>query len=159
MLSEIVPAPRSVALPDDRYDLFFFLNDLVDFGCAVKQQRRLQREHKQANQATEQATNRQAIEDESSKKGDEKRLSRFFTHEFFRLGYHFGKLVLGVAHAAQCNVSVFVHNFVSVARAALRVLIPLADRKSTRLNSSHVSISYAVFCLKKKKKYFAYINI
>src|SRR5699024_1127856 len=28
----------------------------------------------------------------------------------------------------------------------------LLDRKSTRLNSSHVSISYAVFCLKKKKK-------
>src|SRR5437868_15456991 len=28
----------------------------------------------------------------------------------------------------------------------------MADRKSTRLNSSHVSISYAVFCLKKKKK-------
>src|SRR4051812_49677005 len=27
-----------------------------------------------------------------------------------------------------------------------------ADRKSTRLNSSHMSISYAVFCLKKKKK-------
>src|SRR5689334_23508981 len=27
------------------------------------------------------------------------------------------------------------------------------DRKSTRLNSSHSSISYAVFCLKKKKKY------
>src|SRR3989442_11738773 len=28
----------------------------------------------------------------------------------------------------------------------------LLDRKSTRLNSSHVRISYAVFCLKKKKK-------
>src|SRR5688572_31105645 len=28
----------------------------------------------------------------------------------------------------------------------------LADRKSTRLNSSHSQISYAVFCLKKKKK-------
>src|SRR5699024_11705372 len=28
----------------------------------------------------------------------------------------------------------------------------LLDRKSTRLNSSHVSISYAVFCLKKKKR-------
>src|SRR2546430_10044326 len=28
-----------------------------------------------------------------------------------------------------------------------------ADRKSTRLNSSHSQISYAVFCLKKKKKY------
>src|SRR5439155_23000577 len=27
---------------------------------------------------------------------------------------------------------------------------PVADRKSTRLNSSHVAISYAVFCLKKK---------
>src|SRR3989442_6107440 len=29
---------------------------------------------------------------------------------------------------------------------------PQLDRKSTRLNSSHVRISYAVFCLKKKKK-------
>src|SRR5690348_17464887 len=33
----------------------------------------------------------------------------------------------------------------------------LVDRKSTRLNSSHPSISYAVFCLKKKKKH-DYIN-
>src|SRR3712207_7039342 len=32
------------------------------------------------------------------------------------------------------------------------VLLPLKDRKSTRLNSSHANISYAVFCLKKKKK-------
>src|SRR3989454_5407689 len=30
--------------------------------------------------------------------------------------------------------------------------LPDADRKSTRLNSSHLVISYAVFCLKKKKK-------
>src|SRR2546427_9310478 len=29
---------------------------------------------------------------------------------------------------------------------------PVLDRKSTRLNSSHSQISYAVFCLKKKKK-------
>src|SRR3712207_7957793 len=29
---------------------------------------------------------------------------------------------------------------------------PRRDRKSTRLNSSHANISYAVFCLKKKKK-------
>src|SRR5690349_23073121 len=35
-------------------------------------------------------------------------------------------------------------------RAVLAVGPP--DRKSTRLNSSHVEISYAVFCLKKKKK-------
>src|SRR5690625_7085697 len=32
------------------------------------------------------------------------------------------------------------------------------DRKSTRLNSSHVAISYAVFCLKKKKENIRYIN-
>src|SRR5256885_13128084 len=31
-----------------------------------------------------------------------------------------------------------------------RPLVALADRKSTRLNSSHLVISYAVFCLKKK---------
>src|SRR5258705_9416035 len=31
-------------------------------------------------------------------------------------------------------------------------LRPFPDRKSTRLNSSHLGISYAVFCLKKKKK-------
>src|SRR5690554_7307408 len=31
-------------------------------------------------------------------------------------------------------------------------MVVLIDRKSTRLNSSHVRISYAVFCLKKKKK-------
>src|SRR2546426_3885169 len=31
------------------------------------------------------------------------------------------------------------------------VYIPLPDRKSTRLNSSHLVISYAVFCLKKKR--------
>ena len=30
----------------------------------------------------------------------------------------------------------------------------LTDRKSTRLNSSHANISYAVFCLKKKKKQY-----
>src|SRR5690349_25059696 len=30
--------------------------------------------------------------------------------------------------------------------------LTFVDRKSTRLNSSHVEISYAVFCLKKKKK-------
>src|SRR5262245_63095414 len=33
----------------------------------------------------------------------------------------------------------------------------LRDRKSTRLNSSHLGISYAVFCLKKKKTYMSII--
>src|SRR3712207_8342490 len=34
---------------------------------------------------------------------------------------------------------------------APEVIVSLVDRKSTRLNSSHANISYAVFCLKKKK--------
>src|SRR3712207_6959701 len=34
-----------------------------------------------------------------------------------------------------------------------------ADRKSTRLNSSHANISYAVFCLKKKKIHSRYPNV
>src|SRR3712207_8995245 len=33
---------------------------------------------------------------------------------------------------------------------------PAQDRKSTRLNSSHANISYAVFCLKKKKKKYGF---
>src|SRR6266850_2877434 len=37
-------------------------------------------------------------------------------------------------------------------RSALPVAHRRADRKSTRLNSSHLVISYAVFCLKKKNK-------
>src|SRR5207249_10613004 len=36
------------------------------------------------------------------------------------------------------------------AAGRMRFPVDLIDRKSTRLNSSHVSISYAVFCLKKK---------
>src|SRR5690242_20947445 len=36
-------------------------------------------------------------------------------------------------------------------RVRIRQELLLGDRKSTRLNSSHMSISYAVFCLKKKK--------
>src|SRR5438034_1448548 len=38
------------------------------------------------------------------------------------------------------------------AREVARLLDLLRDRKSTRLNSSHTVISYAVFCLKKKRK-------
>src|SRR3712207_7659048 len=34
----------------------------------------------------------------------------------------------------------------------------LQDRKSTRLNSSHANISYAVFCLKKKKKKYKLVT-
>src|SRR5688572_32525764 len=41
----------------------------------------------------------------------------------------------------------------ALARFAMVELALLEDRKSTRLNSSHSQISYAVFCLKKKKKH------
>src|SRR5690349_22163897 len=54
---------------------------------------------------------------------------------------------------AGCTLGVgsFVHYGVTMGDGA--VLAPDSlDRKSTRLNSSHVEISYAVFCLKKKKK-------
>src|SRR3712207_8297083 len=51
-----------------------------------------------------------------------------------------------------------IYNFVDTSRFRFRERRPLAprflsnrDRKSTRLNSSHANISYAVFCLKKKK--------
>src|SRR2546426_4989434 len=42
-----------------------------------------------------------------------------------------------------------------VSRATARSCSTSRDRKSTRLNSSHLVISYAVFCLKKKKKHLA----
>src|SRR5690606_41854588 len=46
----------------------------------------------------------------------------------------------------------YVQLFTTGKLAGTRDEIPVPDRKSTRLNSSHVKISYAVFCLKKKKK-------
>src|SRR5689334_24800959 len=57
-----------------------------------------------------------------------------------------------------------IHLLLEVARLQIQLLVvalaaraaaaawSAVDRKSTRLNSSHSSISYAVFCLKKKKK-------
>src|SRR3712207_7634079 len=53
-----------------------------------------------------------------------------------------------------CGVVVFVALVLVlvVAVAVLVVLFVTPDRKSTRLNSSHANISYAVFCLKKKRK-------
>src|SRR3989454_7991962 len=48
--------------------------------------------------------------------------------------------------------SEFTHAAASLSLFAEKKLVELRDRKSTRLNSSHLVISYAVFCLKKKKK-------
>src|SRR6266540_5664436 len=50
------------------------------------------------------------------------------------------------------HVSADARGFVERARHARGSAGELEDRKSTRLNSSHITISYAVFCLKKKKK-------
>src|SRR5256885_7803879 len=51
--------------------------------------------------------------------------------------------------------SVFLLQPISAERDSVTVdgltRLPIIDRKSTRLNSSHLVISYAVFCLKKKK--------
>src|SRR3712207_7703454 len=53
------------------------------------------------------------------------------------------------------------YTFTSVrASTAFRTRRSTRDRKSTRLNSSHANISYAVFCLKKKKiKHHHYIHL
>src|SRR5690242_21393773 len=62
-----------------------------------------------------------------------------------------GKAVPQVSVHGQVESGVeAAHGFVKRAPPEHRRL--RKDRKSTRLNSSHMSISYAVFCLKKKKK-------
>src|SRR3712207_8817318 len=55
---------------------------------------------------------------------------------------------LGVVHERLAGVGVGVAALVEHVAAVADLQ---ADRKSTRLNSSHANISYAVFCLKKKK--------
>src|SRR3712207_8808977 len=45
-----------------------------------------------------------------------------------------------------------VHRLLAAGGGAFRSFDHVVDRKSTRLNSSHANISYAVFCLKKKTK-------
>src|SRR2546427_8029879 len=56
---------------------------------------------------------------------------------------------VGVSRSGKTPTSLYLSLQFGI-RAANCPLIP--DRKSTRLNSSHSQISYAVFCLKKKKK-------
>src|SRR5947209_12783716 len=62
-----------------------------------------------------------------------------------------GKGVLFLtAHFGGWEIGSFVH---SLNGNPMNIVVrPLEDRKSTRLNSSHANISYAVFCLKKKKQ-------
>src|SRR5437588_6624898 len=65
----------------------------------------------------------------------------------FRSTYH---LVLEATHLP---VSLAASFTALIAANLSGLLRPTPDRKSTRLNSSHTVISYAVFCLKKKKKH------
>src|SRR5256885_11608290 len=78
---------------------------------------------------------------------------------------HHGQRLAAVVYVELAEeLKAFAGRGVGVARAflendfAAKGLVHLvgADRKSTRLNSSHLVISYAVFCLKKKKKTLIY---
>src|SRR5256885_10633196 len=57
----------------------------------------------------------------------------------------------GVANTIRDSMFYNVERGVIVKNGANAALIEGKDRKSTRLNSSHLVISYAVFCLKKKR--------
>src|SRR5256885_2742665 len=75
------------------------------------------------------------------------------TTEIYTLSLHDAlpiSLACLVAQVRSLDLRLLLHNL------AIMCLVfdperPLRDRKSTRLNSSHLVISYAVFCLKKKK--------
>src|SRR5258708_8330219 len=64
----------------------------------------------------------------------------------------FRSRLVAVREADQIDVALKIARFgVEVLHHTLELSIEALDRKSTRLNSSHQIISYAVFCLKKKK--------
>src|SRR5258708_31140551 len=71
------------------------------------------------------------------------------TTEIYTLSLHDA---LPISGAALQGVEAVAPEELVIAAAALQVIVAdqLLDRKSTRLNSSHQIISYAVFCLKKK---------
>src|SRR2546430_9422414 len=61
-------------------------------------------------------------------------------------------LFRSLAHGGAALLVARAHEHREVVEVLLVPGAPLRDRKSTRLNSSHSQISYAVFCLKKKNK-------
>src|SRR5687768_18321671 len=67
-----------------------------------------------------------------------------------------GGIVIFYAETTEERDALLSQNYLDGWQVEIQPLIfshsPSADRKSTRLNSSHGYISYAVFCLKKKKK-------
>src|SRR3712207_7951304 len=84
------------------------------------------------------------------------------TTEIYTLSLHDALPICGrvgvaelVEHETEEGVAPRVHGEVTGRHGGVRVRVVAGvvqvDRKSTRLNSSHANISYAVFCLKKKK--------
>src|SRR5256885_9005620 len=66
----------------------------------------------------------------------------------------------GILDTILQRLSSYIEKNVKLQRAVKSALVyPVGDRKSTRLNSSHLVISYAVFCLKKKNKLVIYCGI
>src|SRR5690606_41300464 len=71
-------------------------------------------------------------------------------HTYFAIGVYF--LLLIPKKTRLIGLGLVIHILADTVDCLMIKLIGYKDRKSTRLNSSHVKISYAVFCLKKKKK-------
>src|SRR5205085_6849928 len=67
------------------------------------------------------------------------------------LGYHELITRLNIGEGSAISVLIFAM-VILIAEISTEIADPSPDRKSTRLNSSHSQISYAVFCLKKKKQ-------
>src|SRR5947209_11910564 len=85
-------------------------------------------------------------------------ISFFFTHtattEIYTLSLH-DALPIFMPRMANAAIRTDGNGWNSpsaIPRSMTSSIIFSTDRKSTRLNSSHANISYAVFCLKKKKK-------
>src|SRR5690625_6358519 len=60
--------------------------------------------------------------------------------------------IASLAEVDTAKMVKLLHEFGNYLQRSFDIRNTQSDRKSTRLNSSHVAISYAVFCLKKKKK-------
>src|SRR5256885_12308334 len=68
-------------------------------------------------------------------------------------GERIDRVMANKAKARGISVEAMTREALSVVSMRTMVTPRQIDRKSTRLNSSHLVISYAVFCLKKKKNY------
>src|SRR3712207_6875383 len=78
-----------------------------------------------------------------------------FRSAFLIVDQHFDAAVEATGQAAapaKFDPAVGLLRMLALREVAVSAVYGNADRKSTRLNSSHANISYAVFCLKKKKK-------